>query len=54
MIQMQDRQGNWYDCRTVDGYKTHRTVHNFADKYHRPARLVDRKGNVLYTCEEEQ
>lgn len=54
MIQTQRRDGTWKDAFPVDGYKTERSVTNVARKTHRPARLVNRKGEVLFEIEEQE
>lgn len=48
MIQTQRRDGTWKDAFVVDGYKPHNAVENVSRKTHRPARLVNRAGKVLY------
>lgn len=52
MIQTQRRDGTWKDAFPVDGYKTERAVNNVARKTRRPARLVNRKNEVIFTTEE--
>ena len=54
MIQTQRRDGTWKDAFPVDGYKTERSVNNVARKTHRPARLVNRKGDVLFVTEDAE
>lgn len=53
MIQTQRRDGTWKDAFVTDGYKPHNAVMNVAKKTHRPARLVNRQGTVLFSTEEE-
>ena len=52
MIQTQRRDGTWKDAFITDGCKPHNAVENVARKTHRPARLINRKGDVLYSTEE--
>ena len=52
MIQTQRRDGTWKDAFVTDGYKPHNAVENVARKTHRPTRLVNRKGDILYQTEE--
>ena len=52
MIQTQRRDGTWKDAFVTDGYKSHNAVKNVSKKTHRPARLINRKGVVLYSTEE--
>lgn len=53
MIQTQRRDGTWKDAFIVDGYKPNNAVINVSRKTHRPARLINRKGRVLYQTEGE-
>lgn len=53
MIQTQRRDGSWKDAFVTDGYKSHNAVENVSAKTHRPARLVNRKGKVLYSTLKE-
>lgn len=52
MIQTQRRDGTWKDAFVVS-YKSHNATEDVARKTTRPARLVDRKGRVLYKTGEE-
>ena len=52
MIQTQRRDGTWKDAFITDGCKPHNAVENVARKTHRPARLINRKGRILYQTEE--
>lgn len=49
MIQTQRRDGTWKDAFPV-GYKPESATIAVARKTHRPARLVDRRGKVLFEC----
>jgi hypothetical protein len=49
MIQLQHRDGTWTNCFPVS-YKPQSAAMNVARKYRTSTRIVNRKGEVIFTC----